>query len=403
MSYNYAVLLDIAKEVGDSFYILDRQKFEKNITDYRSAFENFCFSAHVAYSFKTNHFHDLCRINHELGGFSEVVSGAELDYALALGIPPNRIIFNGPLKTNEDLRKGVELGVTINIDHLSELNTIVSIVSDHSVEASIGLRLNLSDADNKSRFGIVPNAAEFDACISLLRERPELKLFAIHCHIPHRSLESFERRANFLGKVYQEIKDLEPTHLNFGGGMMSPLPSELATSLKLVSVSYQQYAEVICRTLSAAGIEPDEIELIFEPGTAVVADVMTLVGRIHRVRSLNHSKVAVCNLSRYVAHANNHTTDIFVETVTNRLSHRDDESIDLVGYTCIEGDKLATLSGFVEEGDFIVIPNAGSYSNVMKPPFILPDVPIVSLLPKLEVLRPRQSIQSMFRFDPSFF
>jgi diaminopimelate decarboxylase len=51
---------------------------------------------------------------------------------------------------------------------------------------------------------------------------------------------------------------------------------------------------------------------------------------------------------------------------------------DVVGYTCVEGDVLTrALPAALAAGDFLMYENVGSYSIVMKPPFILPNVPIL--------------------------
>ena len=52
----------------------------------------------------------------------------------------------------------------------------------------------------------------------------------------------------------------------------------------------------------------------------------------------------------------------------------------IVGYTCIEKDILHRgYTGKLSVDDFAVFHQAGSYSVVMKPPFILPNVPIIQL------------------------
>ncbi len=53
---------------------------------------------------------------------------------------------------------------------------------------------------------------------------------------------------------------------------------------------------------------------------------------------------------------------------------------DIVGFTCIEGDVLEKdYSGELGIGDYLVIGNCGSYSLVMKPPFILPNFPVLDI------------------------
>ena len=48
------------------------------------------------------------------------------------------------------------------------------------------------------------------------------------------------------------------------------------------------------------------------------------------------------------------------------------------GYTCIEGDYLyKNFNGRLSVGDYVIFDDVGSYSVVMKPPFILPNVAIL--------------------------
>ena len=54
--------------------------------------------------------------------------------------------------------------------------------------------------------------------------------------------------------------------------------------------------------------------------------------------------------------------------------------LDIAGFTCIESDFLYKgFNGKLTVGDFIVIGNCGSYSLVMKPPFILPNFPVIDI------------------------
>ncbi len=56
------------------------------------------------------------------------------------------------------------------------------------------------------------------------------------------------------------------------------------------------------------------------------------------------------------------------------------QSIDFGGYTCIESDYIyKNYNGDLAEGDYVIFGNAGSYSVVLKPPFILPNFAIVEL------------------------
>ena len=56
------------------------------------------------------------------------------------------------------------------------------------------------------------------------------------------------------------------------------------------------------------------------------------------------------------------------------------QGLDIGGYTCIESDYLYRgYNGSLAVGDTVVFENVGSYSLVLKPPFILPNFPVVEL------------------------
>ena len=73
--------------------------------------------------------------------------------------------------------------------------------------------------------------------------------------------------------------------------------------------------------------------------------------------------------------------------------------LDIVGYTCIENDILyRNYNGLLGEGDIISFGNCGSYSIVMKPPFILPNCPVLSFEKDVWKLEKRQErFQDIFK------
>ena len=77
---------------------------------------------------------------------------------------------------------------------------------------------------------------------------------------------------------------------------------------------------------------------------------------------------------------------------------RDYEDLDFGGFTCIESDYLYRhFSGKLAVGDFAVFGNAGSYSVVLKPPFILPNFPIVDLSAgQVEIVKRGENFDDLF-------
>ena len=56
------------------------------------------------------------------------------------------------------------------------------------------------------------------------------------------------------------------------------------------------------------------------------------------------------------------------------------EDATFVGYTCLEHDHIYEgFSGELAVGDLVQFRNVGSYSNVFKPPFILPNCAMIQI------------------------
>ena len=75
------------------------------------------------------------------------------------------------------------------------------------------------------------------------------------------------------------------------------------------------------------------------------------------------------------------------------------EDLDFGGFTCIETDYLYRhFNGRLAVGDYVVFGNVGSYSVVLKPPFILPNFPIIDLSGnKAEIIKRGESFDDLFK------
>ena len=69
-----------------------------------------------------------------------------------------------------------------------------------------------------------------------------------------------------------------------------------------------------------------------------------------------------------------------------------------VGYTCLEHDHVYEgYNGNLAVGDIIQFRNVGSYSNVFKPPFILPNCVMISLCKdRVKVIKRKETIDDIF-------
>jgi diaminopimelate decarboxylase len=192
-----------------------------------------------------------------------------------------------------------------------------------------------------------------------------------------------------------------PEIINIGGGYYAEnIPSKLVKS----KLKYSDYAKVISKVLSKKfAKEKNWPTLFLEPGTALVSDCQifcTHINSVKKVRGVGFATVAgsVMDIS-----PNARSSKLPVQVVLNPNIKRDKlhSTYNIVGYTCIETDYLTrNLKAPLLEGDFVIYSNVGSYSVVMRPPFILPSNPILLYEGKkrpLKLIKQRQSNKDVFR------
>src|SRR5215208_3666325 len=98
----------------------------------------------VSYSVKANPSLGVCQlIASEREAGAEVASSGELVVARAAGFEPEDIVFAGPAKTDDELRRAVEEGIfAVNVESLNEIDRLAHIAARAGKSIGVGLRIN---------------------------------------------------------------------------------------------------------------------------------------------------------------------------------------------------------------------------------------------------------------------
>ena len=393
----------IANKFGETFFTFNSKVLESNLISLKSAFNEFYKNTTIAYSYKTNYTPYVITIIKNFGGLAEVVSGMEYQIAKSIGVESGQIIFNGPAKSVGELKTAIIEGALINIDSLQELKTIVKIIeSGVNLDAPfrIGIRCNIyMGAEVNSRFGVASDSSEFNEILEIIRANKKLKLAGLHCHLPNRTIESVENRVEALSRIALETFDSAPEFLNIGGGFFGISQPEKNDSNH--KPSFLDYARVISQTISKVFQHNSwSPNLIIEPGTALIADCFTYWTRVVSTKKIGKLNYAAVDGSLLEMNPNNRSSRFpaFHIPVSERKLNSDRWNIG--GYTCIENDFLTeNYDKDINVGDYLGYSHVGSYSVVMKPPFIRPACPILEVNDSFEVIsvvREQQKIKSIF-------
>ncbi len=377
-----AILNELTDKYGKAFYLLDSKQFEQNFKDLKNAFSSIYKNFNIAYSYKTNYTPKLCKIINQLGGYAEVVSEMEMEIALRVGVQPKNIIWNGPIKCEGKLKELLLLGGTVNIDSVFEIETVQKIAKENpNIKLNLGIRCNFDVGDGViSRFGFDVESEEFEKALDFVKETDNIHLINIQCHFAKRNVEYWPARAKGMASLALKVQDkigYLPDRIDIGGGLYGHMDDALKCQFKNVIPEYCDYAQAAA-TIFKEYFPDAKPELLIEPGSALVGDCMKFVGVVETIKTVRGKTFAtMLGSQKNISMTGVNPPMDIIKVNKERKTYQD---LDVVGYTCIEGDVLYHgYNGDLAVGDYIVFSNCGSYSLVMKPPFILPNFPVLDI------------------------
>ena len=134
---------DLARSFGSPLWVLDEDAMRASCRRLVAAFERRWKDVRIGYSVKTNYLSAVVAVARDEGAFGEVVSGFEYAICRDLGIPGDEIVFNGPWKTDDELRRAFEDGAIVNVDGDDELRRVIAIARTFDRPVPVGIRVNM--------------------------------------------------------------------------------------------------------------------------------------------------------------------------------------------------------------------------------------------------------------------
>jgi diaminopimelate decarboxylase len=355
---------DIANEFGTPVYVTDETRLREN---YRKVYN--AFSRHmetkVHYACKANSSLAVLKILESEGSCIDAVSIGEVMTCLKAGFTPDRIIYTGTSVSNEELRAVVGTGVLINIDSVSELERLAKIKTGLPVSFRItpgvgsGHSSKVITGAAGSKFGIpMKDVIGTYVRAKQLGFRPK----GIHVHIGSggQSVEPFLEVMEVLIETVNQLKDhgIDLEFIDIGGGIGVPYrPNEPEMDVDELGAN-----------LTAMVLEETDIKkIMLEPGRYVVCDSTILLTRCVDVKDAGTKKyigvdAGFNTLVRPAMYDSYHHA-----AIGNKFGKACTARYDIVGPICESGDHLARdrVLPDPEEGDIVVIYNAGAYGFAM--------------------------------------
>ena len=348
------------KKWGTPLFVYSKKKIEENWQAFSEGGNK--QTQLVCYAVKANSNLSLLQLFSKLGAGFDIVSRGELERVLLVGGEPDKIIFSGVGKSEEEIARALEVGIyCFNVESLSELKKIAKIAKKMRFIAPISLRMNPDIAikshpyittglkDNK--FGI--SSKQFSECIDFISKEKALKFKGIACHIGSQitELSPFQAALTFLLTTADRLrsKGYSLEFIDIGGGLGVPYQGKQSLSIK----------KYVSETKKMMRGKP--YRLVFEPGRSLIANAGTLVSKVEYIKKNGKKYFAIIDaamteLMRPALYQAWHE----IIPVIKKSGKK--EQYDIVGPVCESADFLGTKRSLViQENDFLLIKDVGAY------------------------------------------
>ena len=369
---------ELAARFGTPLYVYSQSAILETLKSLRSAFAD--VDPLVCYSVKANSNLGILKVMAEHGSGFDVVSGGELHRVKLAGGDPERTVFAGVGKTDDEIVAGLEAGVLMfNVESEGELEAITRVAAAMNRVAPIALRVNpdvdprthryISTGKKESKFGmdIERSLRVAEAALAM----SSVRMIGMHMHIGSQ-ITTTEPYAGAVAKGVEVIGQLRrmghPIEwYNMGGGFGIAYKKSEARSIA-------EFAAAILPGVKAAGCR-----LAIEPGRVIAGNAGILVSRVLYTKQSGDKRfliqdAAMNDLIRPALYESFHRIWPVVAAPGLPAPPDDFEAAipgtepwDVVGPVCESGDFLAKDRSLpqLDRGDLIAIFSAGAYGMVM--------------------------------------
>ena len=358
----------------------------------------------IAFAVKANSNLAVLRVLRDLGAGADIVSGGELARALAAGFAPDRIVFSGVGKADEELTAAVTAGIGhIHLESAAELESLARIVERLQRPVTVGIRVNpdvtadthpfIATGQGGIKFG-VPVDQVVPLALAVGRHRL-LTLDTIAMHIGSQLLDPapyVEGTARLLELVDRlaaaGVSGIRA--LDIGGGL---------------GIRYRDETPLAPATLAAAVLpllRNSGLTVTLEPGRYLVGGSGVLLTTVLSRKHSGGKDLVIVDAgmndlvrpSHYLA---------YHEMVEVERAGRAETEVDIVGPVCETGDFLARdreLPG-LERGERLAVLGAGAYGFVMASNYNTRARPAEVMVDggRWWVARPREAVEELFRTE----
>lgn len=397
---------DLIAQYGSPLFVYSEKKIRNNYRNAKRIFETRYPKVQFAWSYKTCYLNAVCNVFHQEGSWAEVVSRFEYEKAILNGVPGDKILFNGPDKTDEDLLLAIKNNSTIHIDHLDELYRLNELADNTSKKPRVAIRVNMDTGIYPmwDRFGFNYETGQAWDAINKIIVTGKLDLVGLHTHIGTYMLtpSAYAVAAGKMADLAINIKlkfNKVISYIDMGGGFASKNTlkgSYYQGSDTVPDIS--EYAEAITTTLLKAGFDQKELPYLYlETGRALIDDAGYLLGSVIANKRLSDGRRATIldfgvNIM-FTAFWYDHKI-----TPASDLGYHTEDTV-LYGPMCMNIDVIRENISLppLKPGDQVVAHYVGAYNVTQSMQFISlrPAIVMIDMDGKAHIIKNSETLNSL--------
>ena len=358
----------IAKDFGTPCFVYSNDEICKNFNEINDTFAN--AKRKVFYSVKANPNLSILKVLAEMGAGFDIVSMGELERVIKVGVNPEKIIYSGVGKSEEEIIRSIEYGIyCLNVESFSELQRIGEIAKKLGKAAAVSIRVNpnidpgshefISTGVESTKFGI--NLKNMMQAFSYANEQSSLNLIGIDYHIGSQieSLEPFIEAIISVKKIINELtkNGININLIDMGGGLGINYQNNDAPTLK-------EFGKIINESIIENNLS--DYNIILELGRSIVGNAGFIITKAEYIKTDSEKNFLIVdagmdNLIRPALYDAWHDIRPVIENKEKEILY------DVVGPVCECTDFLGKdrlLS--VKQGDLIIISSCGAYASSME-------------------------------------
>ena len=364
---------DFLTEDSRSLIVHDLGRLKSRIEILKTAFPDTTLHA---IAIKANPLVEVLKFCVQHGCGLEAASIEEVQLALAANCEPQRIVFDSPAKTIEEIRACLENGIHLNVNGFPELDRIASIYDTSIHQSNVGIRINpeisagtigqTSVGSIGSKFGVSINSQR-DQIIDAFRRFEWFN--GLHVHVGSQGV-TLDQLCESIKQTDQLRKDIVSktkrniAFVDIGGGLpaiyasdgSSPSPEEYADRIK------SEHPELV-----------NDSQLVTEFGRCVHAGCGVAFSRVEYVKEKSSGQfeatvhLGADFLLRPVYRSDEWKHEFLLLDSQGNLKTKNQSVTTLNGPLCFGGDVIARdiQIGTPEPGDWLVIRDCGAYTTSM--------------------------------------